>query len=80
MLELLAGFRRAGMSFPVETMRGVLQALSVASPARWYIGAVRKLMIQALPFSAVVREFGILLAMTVALVAVALHKFNDKLE
>lgn len=80
MLMLLPVIMLSGMIFPVENMPGVLQALSCAIPARWYIEAVRKLMIQALPFSAVVREFGILLAMTVALVAVALHKFNDKLE
>lgn len=80
MLMLLPVIMLSGMIFPVENMPGVLQALSCAIPARWYIETVRKLMIQALPFSAVVREFGILFAMTVALVAVALHKFNDKLE
>ena len=69
---------RNGLS--VENMPGVLQALSCAIPARWYIEAVRKLMVQALPFSAVVREFLILLAMTLALIGIALRKFNDKLE
>lgn len=80
MLMLLPVIMLSGMIFPVENMPGVLQALSCVIPARWYIAAVRKLMIQALPFSAVLREFAILLAMTVALVGVALHKFNDKLE
>lgn len=49
-------------------------------PARWYIEAVRKLMIEGLPFGAVLKEFSILLVMTAALVVVALKKFNDKLE
>lgn len=49
-------------------------------PARWYIDAIRKLMIEGLPFSAVLTNFLILLAMTVVLVGVALRKFNDKLE
>lgn len=80
MLMLLPVIMLSGMVFPVENMPGVLQALSCVIPARWYIEAVRKLMIQALPFSAVMREFGILLAMTVALVGIALRKFNDKLE
>lgn len=61
-------------------MPGVLQALSCVIPARWYIAAVRKLMIQALPFAAVWRECAILLVMTIGLIAVALRKFNDKLE
>lgn len=80
MLMLLPVIMLSGMIFPIENMPRILQALSCVIPARWYIEAVRKLMIQALPFSAVLREFGILLAMTVALVGVALRKFNDKLE
>ncbi|HIY68840.1 MAG TPA: ABC transporter permease [Candidatus Alistipes intestinigallinarum] len=80
MLMLLPVIMLSGMVFPVENMPGVLQALSCAIPARWYIEAVRKLMVQALPFSAVVREFLILLAMTLALIGIALRKFNDKLE
>lgn len=80
MLMLLPVIMLSGMIFPVENMPRILQALSCVIPARWYIEAVRKLMIQALPFGAVLREFAILLAMTLALVGVALRKFNDKLE
>lgn len=80
MLMLLPVIMLSGMIFPVENMPGVLQALSCVIPARWYIAAVRKLMIQALPFTAVWRECVILLVMTIGLIAVALRKFNDKLE
>lgn len=80
MLMLLPVIMLSGMIFPVENMPGVLQALSCVIPARWYIAAVRKLMIQALPFAAVWRECTILLVMTLGLIAVALRKFNDKLE
>lgn len=80
MLMLLPVIMLSGMIFPVENMPGVLQALSCVIPARWYIAAVRKLMIQALPFAAVWRECVILLVMTIGLIAVALRKFNDKLE
>lgn len=80
MLMLLPVIMLSGMIFPVENMPGVLQALSCVIPARWYIAAVRKLMIQALPFAAVWRECAILLVMTIGLIAVALRKFNDKLE
>ena len=37
-------------------------------------------MIEGLPFTAVLREFAILAAMTAGLIVVALRKFNDKLE
>ena len=80
MLLMLPVIMLSGMLFPVENMPGILQALSCIVPARWYIEAVRKMMIAGLPLSAVWQECCILLAMTVVLVGVALKKFNDKLE
>ena len=80
MMLMMPVIMLSGMVFPIENMPGVLQVLSCIIPARWYIEAMRKLMIEGVAFGAVLREFFILLAMTVALVAVALRKFNDKLE
>lgn len=80
MLMLLPIIMLSGMAFPVENMPGILRGISCIIPARWYIEAVRKLMIEGLPFGAVLKEFSILLVMTAALVVVALKKFNDKLE
>lgn len=80
MLLILPIIMLSGMVFPIENMPGVLQGVSYIIPTRWYISAVRKLMIEGLPFAAVLREFFILLAMTVLLIGVALKKFNDKLE
>ena len=80
MLLMLPVIMLSGMLFPVENMPGILRALSCVIPARWYIEAVRKLMIGGQPFVAVWQESAILLAMTVVLVVVALKKFNDKLE
>ena len=70
----------SGMVFPIENMPGVLHLLSCVVPARWYIDAIRKLMIEGLPFAAVLGDFLILSVMTVLLVVIALKKFNDKLE
>ena len=80
MMLMMPVIMLSGMVFPIENMPGILQGLSCIIPARWYIEAMRKLMIEGVAFGAVLREFFILLAMTVALVAVALRKFNDKLE
>ena len=80
MLLMLPVIMLSGMLFPVENMPGILRALSCVIPARWYIEAVRKLMIGGQSFVAVWQESAILLAMTVVLVVVALKKFNDKLE
>ena len=80
MLLMLPVIMLSGMVFPIENMPGVLQWVSCVIPARWYIYAVRKLMIEGLPFRAVLREFFILAGMTAVLIGVALKKFNDKLE
>lgn len=80
MLLMLPIIMLSGMVFPVENMPAVLQGVSCIIPARWYIEAIRKLMIEGLPFTAVLKEFAILAAMTAVLIGVALKKFNDKLE
>ena len=80
MMLMLPIIMLSGMVFPIENMPGILRGVSCIIPARWYIEAVRKLMIEGLPFAAVIKEFCILLIMTAALVGVALKKFNDKLE
>ncbi|MDR0394909.1 MAG: ABC transporter permease [Tannerella sp.] len=70
----------SGMIFPVESMPDVLQWLSCIVPARWYIAAVKKLMIEGLSFSFAVKEFLILSAMTLLLIGVSLKKFKYRLE
>lgn len=80
MLMLMPMLMLSGMVFPIGNMPAPLRWLSCIVPARWYIAAIRRLMIEGLPFTAVLREFAILAAMTAGLIAVALRKFNDKLE
>lgn len=80
MLMLIPVIMLSGMVFPIENMPGILQGLSCIVPARWYIDAIRKLMIEGLPFAAVLDDFAILAAMTAVLIGVALKKFNDRLE
>ena len=69
-----------GMLFPVESMPRVLQWLSAIVPPRYYIEAMRKLMIMGVGIGEVLREVAILTAMTVALLAVSLLKFKTRLE
>ena len=70
----------SGMLFPVESMPRVLQWLSAIVPPRYYIEAMRKLMIMGVGIGEVLREVAILTGMTVALLAVALLKFKTRLE
>jgi ABC-2 type transport system permease protein len=70
----------SGMIFPIESMPDVLQWFSCIVPARWYIAAVKKLMIEGLSFSFAVKEFLILSAMALLLIGVSLKKFKYRLE
>jgi len=73
MLLILPLIVLSGMVFPIENMPGVLQGISCIVPARWYIEAVRKLMVEGLPFAAVLKEFAVLAVMTGALIGVVLE-------
>lgn len=80
MLMLMPMIMLSGMVFPIGNMPAPLRWLSCIVPARWYIAAIRRLMIEGQPFASVLREFAILAVMAVGLIVVALRKFNDKLE
>ncbi|MBD5193482.1 MAG: ABC transporter permease [Bacteroidales bacterium] len=67
----------SGMIFPIDNMPVVLQGLSCAIPARWFIEAMRKLMIQQLSIGYVLKELIILSAMTVVLLIIAIRKFQS---
>ena len=70
----------SGMLFPIENLPKFFQVVSNIVPARWYIDAVRKMMIQGLPIVAVWKNCAILLGMTIVILGVSLKKFNDRLE
>ena len=70
----------SGMIFPISNMPVVLQWLSTLVPARWYITAVKKIMIQGLGFMAVVKEIAILSGMVIALVLLSLRNIKPRLE
>lgn len=67
----------SGMIFPVDNMPIVLQWISNIIPARWYIEAMRKLMVQQLNFSYIFKETLILLSMTAVLLVAAVGKFKS---
>ena len=70
----------SGMLFPVESMPKILQWISAIIPPRYYIEAMRKLMIMGVGIKEVAREVLILLGMLALLMTLALAKFNKRLE
>lgn len=69
----------SGMIFPIESMPPVLQGLSAIVPARWYISAMRKLMVMGVGIQYAWREASVLAFMAILLVAASFKKFNDRL-
>ena len=68
----------SGMIFPVENMPLPLQWFSCIIPARWYISAMRVLMIQQLPAGYVWTEIAVLSGMLLVVLTAAIKKFNAK--
>lgn len=69
----------SGMIFPVDNLPIILKQLSFIVPARWYIDAMRKIMVEGLDLSFVSKNLVILLLMTVSLFMVAIRKFKIRL-
>lgn len=70
----------SGMIFPIESMPVILQWLSNIIPAKWYILAVKKLMIQGLGITAVHKELIVLLGMFFFLIFLSLRNFKTRLN
>ena len=70
----------SGMMFPVESMPKILQWISLIVPPRYYMAAMRKLMIMGVGLGEVMHEVVVLTAFTIVLLAVSLKKFNKRLE
>lgn len=70
----------SGMMFPIESMPLPLQFLSSVIPTRWYISAMRKIMIKGLGLGSVLVEMGILSSMTVVILIASVKKFKPRLE
>ena len=69
----------SGMMFPIESMPEILQWVSMIVPPRYYIAAMRKLMIMGVGIREVAQESIILISMTLALMTLALAKFKKRL-
>ena len=80
MVLLLPNLMLSGMIYPIESMPAILQYLSAIVPARWYISAIRKLMIMGVGFEFIRQELFVLLSMAAVIMTVALAKFKIRLQ
>lgn len=77
MMFMIPVITLSGMIFPIDNMPEVLQWVSCIVPARWYISAMRKLMIQGLPLRLVMTDTAILGGYMLTILALAISKFRS---
>lgn len=80
MVLLMPCLLLSGMVFPIESMPRVLQWITYIVPPRYYVEAMRKLMIMGTGFSSISHDFFVLLVMTAALLVLALKNYKQRLE
>ena len=80
MVLLMPVVMLSGMLFPVESMPPVLRWISGLVPPRYYIQAMRKLMIMGVGIREVAPEVAALAGFTVLFLTIALKKFKERLE
>lgn len=70
----------SGMVYPIENMPDILQWLSNIVPAKWYISAVRDVMIKGLGVGAVTLDIVILTGMVIFLTVISVKRFKIRME
>lgn len=69
----------SGLVYPIENMPLPLQWLSNIIPAKWFILAVKDVMLKGMGFDAIASECSILILMAVVLLTVSIKQFKSRL-
>lgn len=69
----------SGIIFPCESMPAILRCFSDIIPAKWYIIMMKKIMIEGAGFEYMIKEYAILLSMTLFFLVVSTRLFKTKL-
>ncbi len=70
----------SGLMFPIENMPLLLQGLAQIVPAKWFIVAVKNVMIKGLGITSIINELAVLGAMAIILISLSLKKFKIRLD
>lgn len=70
----------SGYIFPVESMPKVLQVISNALPARWFIIIIKDVMIKGVGIKLMFKEIGVLLLMTLIFLGISIRNYKTRLS
>lgn len=79
MVLMLPTMLLSGMLFPIESMPRILQWISFTVPAKWYIEAIKVMMIQGLGIRYCLDSVLILVGFLVLFTGLSVFKFKDRL-
>lgn len=79
MLFMMPVMMFSGMIFPIESMPKILQYFSDIIPAKWFIMGVKKIMIEGLGLSYILKEGVILCAMLAIVLGISLKTYKVRL-
>ncbi|MDR2564096.1 MAG: ABC transporter permease [Prevotellaceae bacterium] len=68
----------SGLIFPIENMPLILRILSNIIPAKWFIGAIKDVMIKGLDFTSIWRECSVLVGMMIFLLILSVKRFEPR--
>ncbi len=77
---LLPSIMLSGFIFPLSSLPKVLQVISYAVPARYFLVIIRGIMLKGNTFTQLLPEISVLLAMGVGLMMISVKKFKTTLE
>lgn len=80
MLLIMPSTMLSGMIYPIESMPTVIQYISTIVPTRWYVSAIKKVMIMGVGVNMIYEELIIILGMTLLFLGIALKKFKIRLS
>lgn len=80
MLLIMPSTMLSGMIYPIESMPTVIQYISTIVPTRWYVSAIKKVMIMGVGVDMIYEELIIMLGMTLLSLGIALKKFKIRLS
>ncbi|MBN2281051.1 MAG: ABC transporter permease [Candidatus Marinimicrobia bacterium] len=70
----------SGFIFPIDNMPWILQFLSNIVPAKWFLIAIKNIMLKGLGLVVIWKETLVLLIMTVVLLVASIRRFKIRLE
>lgn len=79
MVFMLPTILLSGMLFPIESLPEILQYISYAIPAKWYIESMRVLMIQGSGIGECIECVIVLAGFLIVITSASLLKFKDRL-